>query len=235
MLDTTRNWAQHSTFDGSYDPRTFSGKLDPLELQSIRLESLTAKLASFRARETKRDFNTVMQEVQLEVFRWLGRILAKSMDPVFNGSKDVVIEEDGAVCGVCQEDMNVGVEGRMLKCMHKFHSDCIVNWLRSKATCPLCRYQVQFKEFEPKIWGRKRCDENEWVLHFFSFLFVIYSSFIMFDQSASGIENSLCSFVFWVWLLVLLNLLFIIDFWFDFVLLVHISLTACGVTHPISL
>ena len=151
LLDTTRNWAQHSTFDGSYDPRTFSGKLDPLELQSIRLESLTAKLASFRARETKRDFDTVMQEVQLEVLRWLGRILAKSMDPVFNGSKDVVIEEDGAVCGVCQEDMNVGVEGRRLKCMHKFHSDCIVNWLRSKATCPLCRYQVQFKEFEPKI------------------------------------------------------------------------------------
>ena len=54
LLDTTRNWAQHSTFDGSYDPRTFSGKLDPLELQSMRLETLTAKLASFRARETKR-------------------------------------------------------------------------------------------------------------------------------------------------------------------------------------
>ncbi|KAL4611405.1 hypothetical protein ACB092_08G120800 [Castanea dentata] len=109
LLDTTRNWAQHSTFDGSYDPRTFLGKLDPLELQSIRLETLTAKLASFRARETKRDFNTVMEEVELEVLRWLGRSWPR-VDPVFKGSKDVVIEEDGAVCGVCQEDMNVGVE-----------------------------------------------------------------------------------------------------------------------------
>ena len=73
------------------------------------------------------------------------------MDPVFKGSKDVVIRKDGAVCGVCQKDTNVGDEGRMLKCMHKFHFDCIVNWLWSKATCPLCRYQVQFKEFELKI------------------------------------------------------------------------------------
>ena len=185
LLDMTRNWAEHSTFDGSYDPRTYLGKLDPLT-QSIRLETLTAKLASFRARETKRDFHTVMKVVELEVLRWLGRILVKNMDLVFKGSKDVLIEEDGAVCEVCQEDMNVGDEGRMLKCMRKFHSDCIVNWLRSKATCPLCRtcrYQVPFKEFELKIWGlikeRKRF-ENEWVLHFLIFfLFVIYSSCII--------------------------------------------------------
>ena len=56
LLDMTRNWAEHPTSDGSYDPRTYLGKLDPLTLQSIRLETLTAKLASFRARDTKRDF-----------------------------------------------------------------------------------------------------------------------------------------------------------------------------------
>ncbi|GMY16032.1 E3 ubiquitin-protein ligase ATL41-like [Fagus crenata] len=151
LLHTLSNWGDYSTYDGSYDPRTYSGKLDTLELQRVRLDTMTAELALSRARETNRDFDTVMMEVELEVMRCLGRILAKTLDPVFMGSMEVVIEEDGLVCGVCQEDMDVGDEGRMLKCMHKFHSDCIVKWLKNNATCPLCRYQVQFKEFELKI------------------------------------------------------------------------------------
>ncbi|GMY16120.1 E3 ubiquitin-protein ligase ATL41-like [Fagus crenata] len=151
LLDTLSNWGHYSTYDGSYDPRTYSGKLDTLELQRIRLDTMTSELALSRAHETKRDFETVMMEVELEVTKWLGMILAKTMDPVFVGSMEVVIEEDGVVCGVCQEEMEVGNEGRMLGCMHKFHCYCIVKWLRNNATCPLCRYKVQFKEFELKI------------------------------------------------------------------------------------
>lgn len=43
---------------------------------------------------------------------------------------------------------------------------------------------------------RKEKDVRMDGFYIFFFLFVIYSSCIMFDQSASGIENSLCSFVF---------------------------------------
>ncbi|XP_040994362.1 E3 ubiquitin-protein ligase RNF181 homolog [Juglans microcarpa x Juglans regia] len=149
LLDTLRNWGRRCLmFDDSYDPQTLS---ETLELQRIRMDAMTVELALSRARETKRDFNTVMIEVELEVTRCLGRILSKTLDPAFAGSEEVKVEEDGAVCGVCQEEMKVGDEGRMLGCMHKFHGDCIVKWLRNKATCPLCRYQVQVKEFELNI------------------------------------------------------------------------------------
>ena len=146
----------------------YSRKLGPLTLQSIRLETLTAKLWTRCLRDRR--------------MWWL--------------------RKDGAVCGVCQKETNVGDEGRMLKYVHKFHSNCIVNWHRSKATCPLCRYQVQFKEFELKIWGlikeRKRF-ENEWVLHFF-FLFTFCNIQFMYYNS-----------------------LFIIDFCFNYVPLTMIS------------
>jgi hypothetical protein len=152
LLDRLRNWGRYSTYDGSYDPRsTYSGKLDAMELEGPRLDAMTAELARSRARETGRKLETVMREVELEVMRRLGRILAKTVDPAFAGTEEVAIEEDGAVCGVCQEEMEVGDEGRMLGCMHKFHSDCALKWLREKATCPLCRYQMQVKEFELNI------------------------------------------------------------------------------------
>ncbi|XP_040990863.1 RING-H2 finger protein ATL1-like [Juglans microcarpa x Juglans regia] len=152
LLDRLSNWGKYSTYDGSYDPRTFTGKLDTLELQRVRLDTMTAELALWRARETKREFQTVLREVEFEVMRRLGRILAKTVDPAFAGTEEVVVEEEnGMVCGVCQEEMQEGDEGRMLGCMHEFHTDCIVRWLRSKATCPLCRYQMQVKEFELNI------------------------------------------------------------------------------------
>jgi hypothetical protein len=153
LLDRLRNWGRYSTYDGSYDPRRYSGKLDAVELEGIKLDAMTEELALSRARETGRKFETVMTEVELEVMRRLGRILAKTVDPVFAGTEEVAIEEDGAVCGVCQEEMEVGDEGRvLLGCMHKFHSDCALKWLREKATCPLCRYQMQVREFKLNIW-----------------------------------------------------------------------------------
>ena len=151
LLDRLRNWGRYSTYNGSYDPRTYSGKLDAEVLEGIKLDVMTAELASSRARETGRKFETVMREVEMEVMRRLGKILAKTVDPAFSGTEEVAIEEDGAVCGVCQEEMSVGDEGRMLGCRHKFHSDCALKWLREKATCPLCRYQMQVKEFELNI------------------------------------------------------------------------------------
>jgi hypothetical protein len=42
-------------------------------------------------------------------------------------------------CNVCLAPYEVGEEIRTIACMHKYHRQCIDTWLRSRATCPICK------------------------------------------------------------------------------------------------
>uniref|UniRef100_A0A0D9XVP0 RING-type domain-containing protein n=1 Tax=Leersia perrieri TaxID=77586 RepID=A0A0D9XVP0_9ORYZ len=45
-----------------------------------------------------------------------------------------------ATCPVCLSDFADGEVVRLLpECLHYFHAACIDEWLRTRATCPLCR------------------------------------------------------------------------------------------------
>ncbi|KAL3580240.1 hypothetical protein D5086_018075 [Populus alba] len=72
------------------------------------LETRTQQLAMKRASATNRDFHTVLAEVELRVRVQLAGILAKTIDPVLAGLKNLVI--DGG--GVCQEELEIGEEAR---------------------------------------------------------------------------------------------------------------------------
>ncbi|KAK6235442.1 zinc finger protein [Theobroma cacao] len=146
-LNRLSNWGRYySTFDGSCDPRTtFSGKLDKEQLDFIRCETMATTLAMSRARETNRDYETTLMEVQLEVGIELAKLLAETIDPAFAGTNAVRIEEDGEeVCGICLENMEKGEEARAMgDCSHKFHAFCIFEWVKRKKNCPLCRCQME--------------------------------------------------------------------------------------------
>uniref|UniRef100_A0A1B0FCG1 RING-type domain-containing protein n=1 Tax=Glossina morsitans morsitans TaxID=37546 RepID=A0A1B0FCG1_GLOMM len=43
------------------------------------------------------------------------------------------------LCSVCLENFELNQTVRKLGCSHEFHSQCVDKWLKSKATCPLCR------------------------------------------------------------------------------------------------
>lgn len=43
------------------------------------------------------------------------------------------------VCPICLQSKRWFQETRILKCGHKFHTDCIINWSNINQTCPICR------------------------------------------------------------------------------------------------
>lgn len=46
------------------------------------------------------------------------------------------------ICAICKEEFYVGDNCKTLPCVHIFHSQCIVPWLCSSHSCPICRYEL---------------------------------------------------------------------------------------------
>uniref|UniRef100_A0A914Z000 RING-type domain-containing protein n=1 Tax=Panagrolaimus superbus TaxID=310955 RepID=A0A914Z000_9BILA len=55
--------------------------------------------------------------------------------------------DNEAQCTTCMDQFNLNEEVGELGCHHIFHPDCIIPWLRSHNTCPVCRQQVN-----PESW-----------------------------------------------------------------------------------
>ena len=45
-------------------------------------------------------------------------------------------------CPICSEDFVVDETTLCLPCSHLFHKNCVMQWLESKKTCPICRYEM---------------------------------------------------------------------------------------------
>lgn len=68
-------------------------------------------------------------------------------------------EKKGAlVCAVCKDPLPVGAEARQLPCSHLYHPSCILPWLRTRNSCPVCRHELPTddREYEEGKGGRLR-------------------------------------------------------------------------------
>jgi E3 ubiquitin-protein ligase ATL6/9/15/31/42/55 len=49
---------------------------------------------------------------------------------------------DNFECSICQETVSTGVYRKLNICSHRFHIQCIDNWLDNHSTCPVCRQEL---------------------------------------------------------------------------------------------
>ena len=45
-------------------------------------------------------------------------------------------------CAVCKDDLEHAANCRRLPCNHLYHSDCILPWLATNNSCPVCRFEL---------------------------------------------------------------------------------------------
>ncbi|XXG51582.1 hypothetical protein AAC387_Pa03g0114 [Persea americana] len=57
---------------------------------------------------------------------------------------------DDTKCSICQEEYMVGDEMGKLRCEHRFHIECIDQWLRQKNWCPICKASALPSGSSPK-------------------------------------------------------------------------------------
>ena len=65
-------------------------------------------------------------------------------------------------CPICRERFEDGEDTMLLPCRHRFHEDCVRQWLQENLTCPKCTRKFKLKAhltlFEPK---NERLEEDD--------------------------------------------------------------------------
>eukprot|EP00271_Cylindrocystis_brebissonii_P008271 TRINITY_DN2231_c0_g2_i1.p1 TRINITY_DN2231_c0_g2~~TRINITY_DN2231_c0_g2_i1.p1 ORF type:complete len:487 (+),score=112.67 TRINITY_DN2231_c0_g2_i1:855-2315(+) len=67
-----------------------------------------------------------------------GRGLREPLPPL----QERLLKPEDAECCICLSPYDDDVELRQLPCSHHFHCQCIDKWLRTKPTCPLCKFDI---------------------------------------------------------------------------------------------
>ncbi|CAH9099573.1 unnamed protein product [Cuscuta epithymum] len=54
----------------------------------------------------------------------------------------VKVGEEGVDCAICLSELELGGDGKVMPCKHRYHPDCIDKWLKIHGSCPICRFQM---------------------------------------------------------------------------------------------
>lgn len=74
------------------------------------------------------------------------------------------LKHESISCPICKDFLLVGVEVNQLPCLHLYHPSCILPWLSTRNSCPLCRYELPTDDQEYEE-GRQRSTNTAAEIH----------------------------------------------------------------------
>ncbi|GLJ43951.1 hypothetical protein SUGI_0916240 [Cryptomeria japonica] len=101
---------------------------------------------------TSGEVETVLQKIKREVYTPLSENSEE-------GNKEK--EESDPIphtCSICLEDFSAEQQLLCLPCKHKFHSECLMPWIKRKGQCPVCRLDLTGRPAsvnnidQPQMW-----------------------------------------------------------------------------------
>ena len=60
----------------------------------------------------------------------------------YDNEKSKNLSQELKTCSICMCDYENGDKLKLLQCTHRFHKDCITEWLKKKGLCPVCKCDV---------------------------------------------------------------------------------------------
>lgn len=89
-----------------------------------------------------RDNDNEEPEIELSIrIRFISPELLQSQRKM-NSNHDLSSNQYDNTCPICMEEYTVSKEPRWLPCCHKFHRDCVNQWLSIRPVCPCCVREV---------------------------------------------------------------------------------------------
>ncbi|XP_047325782.1 E3 ubiquitin-protein ligase CIP8-like [Impatiens glandulifera] len=68
----------------------------------------------------------------------------------------ITSQAESVVCAICKDSVTVGEIAKKLPCAHVYHEDCIIPWLGSRNSCPVCRYELDTDDPEYEESRKKK-------------------------------------------------------------------------------
>ncbi|CAI2729272.1 unnamed protein product [Schistosoma spindalis] len=84
-------------------------------------------------------FSLVLYPSARRAYVWIKwRLLCtKRMNDLVNPSK-IQLERYGDTCPICFAEMTI-TTAKITRCGHLYHSECLIQWMKHKLTCPICQ------------------------------------------------------------------------------------------------
>ncbi|XP_072955019.1 uncharacterized protein [Typha angustifolia] len=71
-------------------------------------------------------------------------------------------EKNGSlICPVCKDSLSINTEAKQLPCLHLYHPSCILPWLSTRNSCPVCRYELPTDDPEYETAKRHMMNRGE--------------------------------------------------------------------------
>ena len=126
----------------------FSSRLRLPSLLSLGVNSTGAEDTNFESAFLR--FLSFMREMQESDTESEEPLQDFSFLPTFKFEEGNEIAEN--ICCICQDNFEHDELLLTLPCIHNFHNDCVLNWLKIKSICPLCKQPVsQRSELEDSM------------------------------------------------------------------------------------